>query len=102
MNSPVPLSFILLDLFIYLQHVLFHAVPGLWRLHRMHHADLEFDVTTGVRFHPIEVLLSMVIKFGAVAALGAPAIAVLIFDRHRAIPRSKRAAFSPHAAPAFS
>ena len=76
----VPLSFILLDLFIYLQHVLFHAVPVLWRLHRMHHADLEFDVTTGVRFHPIEILLSMVIKFGAVAALGAPAVAVLIFE----------------------
>jgi sterol desaturase/sphingolipid hydroxylase (fatty acid hydroxylase superfamily) len=76
----VPLSVILLDLIIYLQHVLFHAVPGLWRLHRMHHADLEFDVTTGVRFHPIEIVLSMIIKFGAVAALGTPAIAVLIFE----------------------
>jgi sterol desaturase/sphingolipid hydroxylase (fatty acid hydroxylase superfamily) len=76
----IPLGVILLDLIIYLQHVLFHAVPALWRLHRMHHADLEFDVTTGVRFHPIEILLSMVIKFGAVAALGAPAVAVLIFE----------------------
>lgn len=73
-------SVILLDLAIYLQHVLFHAVPVLWRLHRMHHADLEFDVTTGVRFHPIEILLSMGIKIGVVAALGAPATAVLIFE----------------------
>jgi len=71
---------ILLDLAIYLQHVLFHAVPALWRLHRMHHADLEFDVTTGTRFHPIEILLSMAIKLGVVAALGAPAAAVLIFE----------------------
>ena len=73
-------SVILLDLGIYLQHVLFHAVPALWRLHRMHHADLEFDVTTGVRFHPLEVLLSMGIKFGIVAALGAPAVSVLLFE----------------------
>lgn len=73
-------SVILLDLAIYLQHVLFHAVPVLWRLHRMHHADLEFGVTTGARFHPIEILLSMGIKIGVVAALGAPAVAVLIFE----------------------
>lgn len=73
-------SVLLLDLAIYLQHVLFHAVPALWRLHRMHHADLEFDVTTGVRFHPIEILLSMMIKLGVVALLGAPAVAVLIFE----------------------
>jgi len=73
-------SVLLLDLAIYLQHVLFHAVPALWRLHRMHHADLEFDVTTGLRFHPIEILLSMLIKFAVVAALGAPAVAVLIFE----------------------
>jgi sterol desaturase/sphingolipid hydroxylase (fatty acid hydroxylase superfamily) len=73
-------SVVLLDLAIYLQHVLFHAVPVLWRLHRMHHADLEFDVTTGVRFHPFEILLSMAIKIGVVAALGAPAAAVLIFE----------------------
>jgi sterol desaturase/sphingolipid hydroxylase (fatty acid hydroxylase superfamily) len=71
---------ILLDLAIYFQHVLFHAVPALWRLHRMHHADLEFDVTTGLRFHPIEILLSMTIKLAVVAALGAPAVAVLIFE----------------------
>jgi sterol desaturase/sphingolipid hydroxylase (fatty acid hydroxylase superfamily) len=73
-------SVILLDLVIYLQHRLFHAVPLLWRLHRLHHADLEFDVTTGVRFHPLEIALSMVIKIGAVVALGAPAVAVLAFE----------------------
>ena len=78
--AAIPLGVILLDLAIYLQHVLFHAVPALWRLHRMHHADLEFDVTTGVRFHPIEILLSMGIKLGVVAALGTPAVAVLIFE----------------------
>lgn len=73
-------SMLLLDLAIYLQHVLFHAVPGLWRLHRMHHADLEFDATTGLRFHPIEILLSMGIKLAVVAALGPPAVAVLLFE----------------------
>ena len=73
-------SVILLDLAIYFQHVLFHAVPVLWRLHRMHHADLDIDVTTGLRFHPIEILLSMVIKLAVVIALGAPALAVLLFE----------------------
>lgn len=73
-------SVVVLDLAIYLQHVLFHAVPALWRLHRMHHADLEFDVSTGLRFHPIEILLSMLIKFAVVAALGAPAVSVLVFE----------------------
>ncbi len=73
-------SVVILDLAIYLQHVLFHAVPALWRLHRMHHADLEFDVSTGLRFHPIEILLSMLIKFAVVAALGASPLAVLIFE----------------------
>jgi len=73
-------SVILLDLAIYLQHVLFHAVPVLWRLHRMHHADLDIDVSTGLRFHPIEILLSMVIKLAVVMAVGAPALAVLIFE----------------------
>jgi len=71
---------VLLDLAIYGQHVAFHAVPALWRLHRMHHADLEFDVTTGLRFHPGEILLSMAIKLVAVAALGAPPLAVLAFE----------------------
>jgi sterol desaturase/sphingolipid hydroxylase (fatty acid hydroxylase superfamily) len=74
------LAVLLLDLVIYLQHVMFHAVPALWRLHRMHHADLDFDVTTGARFHPIEILLSMGLKLAVVAALGAPALAVLIFE----------------------
>lgn len=73
-------SVIALDLAIYFQHVLFHAVPALWRLHRMHHADLEFDVTTGLRFHPVEILLSMGIKLAVVVALGPPAVAVLIFE----------------------
>jgi len=76
----VLLAIVVLDLAIYLQHVLFHAVPALWRLHRMHHADLEFDLTTGVRFHPIEMLLSMVIKLTVIVALGAPAIAVFVFE----------------------
>ena len=73
-------SIVVLDLIIYLQHVMFHAVPALWRLHRVHHADLEFDVTTGLRFHPVEILLSMGIKLAVVVALGPPAVAVLIFE----------------------
>lgn len=73
-------SMLLLDLAIYLQHVMFHAVPGLWRLHRMHHADLDFDATTGLRFHPIEILISMGVKLAVVAALGPPAVAVLLFE----------------------
>jgi len=76
----VIVSVILLDMAIYFQHRLFHAVPWLWRLHRMHHADLEFDVTTGLRFHPAEILISMCIKFAAVILLGAPALAVLLFE----------------------
>ena len=78
--ATIPLAFLALDLAIYMQHVLFHAVPALWRLHRMHHADQDIDVTTGVRFHPIEILLSLGIKLGVVAALGTPAIAVLLFE----------------------
>jgi sterol desaturase/sphingolipid hydroxylase (fatty acid hydroxylase superfamily) len=73
-------SVVLLDFAIYLQHVMFHAVPVFWRVHRMHHADLDFDVTTGARFHPIEIVLSMLIKFGVVVALGASAPSVLIFE----------------------
>jgi sterol desaturase/sphingolipid hydroxylase (fatty acid hydroxylase superfamily) len=76
----LPLGFLAMDLAIYLQHVMFHAVPALWRLHRMHHADQDIDVTTGVRFHPIEILLSMGIKLGVIAALGPPAVAVLVFE----------------------
>jgi sterol desaturase/sphingolipid hydroxylase (fatty acid hydroxylase superfamily) len=73
-------AIVILDLAIYLQHVMFHAVPVLWRLHRMHHSDLDFDVTTGARFHPFEFLLSIVIKFAVIVALGAPAVAVLVFE----------------------
>jgi len=73
-------SVFLLDFFIYLQHVMFHAVPALWRLHMVHHADGDFDVTTGLRFHPVEIVLSMLIKLAAVAVLGPPAVAVIIFE----------------------
>ena len=76
----VPISVLVLDLAIYLQHVMFHAVPVLWRIHRMHHADLDFDVTTGARFHPVEIILSMLIKFAVIIALGPPAVAVLAFE----------------------
>jgi sterol desaturase/sphingolipid hydroxylase (fatty acid hydroxylase superfamily) len=85
-NVPSPywlkftISVVALDLLIYLQHVMFHAVPALWRLHMVHHADLDFDLTTGNRFHPLEILLSMLIKTAAVAALGPPALAVLTFE----------------------
>ena len=72
-------SMLMFDFAIYLQHIMFHAVPGLWRLHRMHHADLDFDATTGLRFHPIEITISMGIKLALVAALGPPAGAVLLF-----------------------
>ncbi len=76
----VLLTVALLDLVIYAQHVTFHHVPVLWRLHRMHHADIEIDVTTGIRFHPVEIVLSMLIKLAAVAVLGAPALGVLLFE----------------------
>ncbi|MGQ0750216.1 MAG: sterol desaturase family protein [Betaproteobacteria bacterium] len=74
------LALVVLDVAIYFQHVMFHAVPLLWRLHRVHHADLDFDVTTGARFHPVEMLLSLGIKAGVIFALGAPVAAVLIFE----------------------
>ena len=73
-------SVLLLDLTIYCQHRVFHRVPLLWRLHRMHHSDPDFDVSTAVRFHPLEILLSMGIKMTAVLLLGAPAAAVLVFE----------------------
>jgi sterol desaturase/sphingolipid hydroxylase (fatty acid hydroxylase superfamily) len=69
-----------LDLIIYMQHVIFHAIPLLWRLHMMHHADLDVDVTTGLRFHPIEIVLSMGIKISAVVLIGPPVTAVLVFE----------------------
>ena len=78
--SQVVAALLLLDLAIYLQHRLFHAVPALWRLHRVHHADPDYDVTTGLRFHPLEIALSLAIKCAVVAAIGAPALAVLLFE----------------------
>ncbi len=74
------LSLLALDVAIYLQHVMFHAVPVLWRLHRVHHADPDCDVTTGARFHPVEIVLSMLVKLAAIAVIGAPAAAVLAFE----------------------
>jgi sterol desaturase/sphingolipid hydroxylase (fatty acid hydroxylase superfamily) len=74
------LGFLILDLVIWGQHVMFHRVPWLWRLHRMHHADLDIDVSTGLRFHPIEILLSMLIKMATVALFGIPAVAVILFE----------------------
>jgi sterol desaturase/sphingolipid hydroxylase (fatty acid hydroxylase superfamily) len=71
---------IALDLLIYAQHVVFHRVGPFWRLHRMHHADMDIDVTTGSRFHPIEIILSMIIKMAAVFILGAPVWSVLVFE----------------------
>ena len=76
----IPLSMVALDFIVYWQHVCFHHIPFLWRLHQVHHVDLDFDVTTGLRFHPLEILISMGIKLGAIALLGAPAIAVLLFE----------------------
>ncbi|MEX1147775.1 MAG: sterol desaturase family protein, partial [Sphingomonadales bacterium] len=73
-------TIIVLDLAIYTQHAAFHHVPVLWRLHRTHHADDELDVTTGFRFHPIEIWFSMAIKMAVVVALGAPVVAVVLFE----------------------
>lgn len=76
----IPTCVVALDLVLYAQHVVFHRAPILWRLHRMHHADPDFDVTTALRFHPFEIILSMLIKFTAIVALGAPPAAVLVFE----------------------
>lgn len=76
----VAMGVLILDCIIYLQHLMFHAVPLLWRLHMMHHADLDYDVTTGLRFHPIEIMISMVIKMASVAALGASPVTVVLFE----------------------
>jgi sterol desaturase/sphingolipid hydroxylase (fatty acid hydroxylase superfamily) len=74
------LGFLILDLVIYVQHVVFHHVPWLWQLHRMHHADLDIDVTTGLRFHPFEILISLGIKIAIVLAFGIPPVAVVVFE----------------------
>lgn len=76
----VALAIVALDLAIYLQHVMFHAIPALWRLHMVHHADLDFDVTTGLRFHTLEIVLSAFIKLAAVIVLGPSAVAVVVFE----------------------
>lgn len=76
----VPLSILVLDLAIYGQHVVSHKLPIFWQLHKVHHADVDFDVTTGIRFHPIEIALSMLWKIVIVVALGAPAVAVVLFE----------------------
>jgi len=83
---PIPAGFevaasvLLLDLLIYTQHRLFHRLPLFWRIHRMHHTDLDLDVSSGTRFHPLEILLSLAIKLAAVALLGASPLAVLVFE----------------------
>jgi len=74
------ISVAVLDLAIYLQHVMFHALPALWRLHMVHHADVDLDVTSGARFHPIEILISMVYKLAVISVLGPPVLGVLIFE----------------------
>lgn len=76
----VVVAVLLLDLAIYLQHVLVHKVPLFWRFHRVHHADRDIDVTTGLRFHPVEILFSMLLKMGVVILIGAPAVAVILFE----------------------
>ena len=76
----VPAAVVAMDFVIWLQHVMVHAVPVLWRLHRVHHADLDYDLTTGTRFHPIEIILSMLIKFATIMVLGPPVLSVLLFE----------------------
>ncbi len=74
------LAMLVLDFVIWAQHLLTHKIPFLWRLHRVHHADIDVDVSTAIRFHPIEIALSMLIKIGTVYLLGAPALAVILFE----------------------
>lgn len=76
----IPVCIILLDLLVYIQHYLFHRIPLLWRLHRVHHTDRDLDFTTGTRFHPLEIVISMWIKVVAVIVLGVPVLAVLLFE----------------------
>jgi sterol desaturase/sphingolipid hydroxylase (fatty acid hydroxylase superfamily) len=78
--TKIVLAVVVLDFVIYIQHVLFHFLPILWRLHRMHHTDLDLDVTSGNRFHPIEIIISIGIKLMAVALIGPPAVAVVLFE----------------------
>jgi sterol desaturase/sphingolipid hydroxylase (fatty acid hydroxylase superfamily) len=76
----IPIAVIMLDFVIWLQHVMVHAIPVLWRVHRVHHADLDYDLTTGARFHPVEIILSMLIKFATIMVLGPPVVAVILFE----------------------
>lgn len=76
----VVVAIVLLDLAIYLQHIIVHKVPLFWRFHRVHHADRDIDVTTGLRFHPVEILFSMLLKIGVVVLIGAPVLAVIFFE----------------------
>lgn len=73
-------SVVIMDFVIYVQHVMVHAIPALWRLHRVHHADPDYDVTTGARFHTLEIILSMLIKFATIVLLGPPVVAVVLFE----------------------
>lgn len=74
------LAFVLMDLAIYFQHVMFHALPMFWRFHRVHHSDLDCDITTGLRFHPFEMVISIIFKFIVIISIGAPVLAVVIFE----------------------
>jgi sterol desaturase/sphingolipid hydroxylase (fatty acid hydroxylase superfamily) len=76
----IAIGVLVLDFVIYLQHAMFHFIPLFWRLHRVHHTDLDFDVTTGIRFHPVEILLSMGIKMAVVITLGPSPLAVILFE----------------------
>ena len=76
----LPVAVITMDFMIWLQHVMVHAVPALWRLHQVHHADPDYDLTTGARFHPIEIVLSMLVKFASITVLGPPVVAVVVFE----------------------
>jgi sterol desaturase/sphingolipid hydroxylase (fatty acid hydroxylase superfamily) len=76
----LPVAVITMDFMIWLQHVMLHAVPALWRLHQVHHADPDYDLTTGARFHPIEIVLSMLVKFASITVLGPPVMAVVVFE----------------------
>lgn len=76
----VPAAVVAMDFLIWSQHVMVHAVPALWRLHRVHHADPDYDLTTGARFHPLEILLSLLVKFATIMVLGPPVLAVIVFE----------------------
>lgn len=78
--ASIVISVVAMDFIIYLQHIMMHAVPVFWRVHRVHHADLDYDLTTGIRFHPIEIILSMLIKAAVILLLGPPVLAVVVFE----------------------